>query len=423
MADVSLPSRPADRRDRAQLLLVGALTLAVVFLSLSLLLNSVIYTENLATRQTGTDVDRATAFGYAAVAGLGDAIEHVNGGDAPDVATRRADYHTVTDAWIPKLANHSATNGLASDVERRTVSEGTRIADGNYSTTLTPQNGNTTWTVVTDAKVRNFHLRIDNTSLSGDVIVRIDDGTTRTLRIEDTAPKPQLRVVGAADPTCTLSDGRIDVSGGRVGGQDCPALRSVDLSDEVDITIEDGAEVNGTYSLVADRNEVGLRAAVDTRNHPNQCAPPSPTTYNDSDAADPYASPAIYAATADVTVRTQNLDHSRTVRAAPGEHGGPPTEPTFAKYNVTPSGSGFDVEWNTTDPNGDFDRVEFSLYNISNASVDAATVVYTADGTVSFTGLGDDSAYYVNATAFDAASGSRRVSEIRHPDGPGGCPP
>ncbi|MFC7173353.1 hypothetical protein ACFQL0_08235 [Haloplanus litoreus] len=329
-----------DRRDRAQLLLVGALTLAVVFLSLSLLLNSVIYTENLATRQTGADVDRATTFRHDVVAGLGDAIEHVNGGDAPDAATRRSEYRTVTDAWLSKLANYSATNGLAGDVERRTVSEGTRIADGNDSTTLTPQNGNTTWTVVTDAKVRNFHLRIDGASLSGDVIVRIDDGTTRTLRIEDTAPKPQLRVVGAADPTCTLSDGRIDVSGGQVGGRDCPALRSVDLSDEVDITIEDGAKVNGTYSLVADRREAGMRAAVDTRNHPNQCAPPSPPTYNDSDAADPYSSPAIYAATADVSVRTQDLDYARTVRVAPGEHGAPPTEPTFVKYDVTPTGAG-----------------------------------------------------------------------------------
>ncbi|GAB3318423.1 fibronectin type III domain-containing protein [Haloplanus salinarum] len=421
MADVSLPMDGSS--DRAQLLLVGALTLAVVFLSLSLLLNSVIYTENLATRQTNTDVEKATTFRFVAVDVLGDAIEHVNRGDASDFGTRRDDYRNVTGVAIRTLGNQSATDSLATDVERRTVSRGTRIADDNATSTLTPENdsrGN--WTVVTDARVRNARLHVET-----DDVVRIvvDDGTARDVVLDGTAN--ELRVEGESE-ACSLGGGRnwVDLTAARVDGERCRPLTTLPFDDEVNVSIANGTDATGTYSLVVDRYEAGIRSAVDTQNYPGQCAPPSPPTYNDSDAGGPYTSPAVYAATANVSVASPDIDYRRTVRTAPGEVGGPPTDPTFERYDVTNTSTSLRVNWNVTDPNGDFDYVAVGLYNVSDGSTEVSPSNYTtSDGDVTFTGLSNSTAYAINATAVDGATPENRrtVSEIHSPDGGGGCPP
>ncbi|WP_251329949.1 fibronectin type III domain-containing protein [Haloplanus pelagicus] len=420
MADVSLPVPTGDgSTDRAQLLLVGALTLAVVFLSLSLLLNSVIYTENLATRQTNTDVEKTTTFRFAAVDVLGDAIEHVNRGDAPDFATRHDDYRNVTGATVSMLANHSATDGLATDVERRTVRRGTRIVDDNATSTLTPENDSTAnWTVVTDARVRNARLHVETGAV---VRIVVDNGTARDVVLDGTAD--ELRVEGESE-ACSLTAGRnwVDLTAAQVDGERCRALTTLPFDDEVNVSIENGADATGTYSLVVDRYEVGTRSAVDTRNYPDQCTPPSPSTYNDSDAGGPYTSPAVYASTANVSVRSQDIDYRRTIRAAPGEVGGPPTDPTFERYDVTNTTTSLQVDWNVTDPNGDFDYVEVSLYNRSDGSTNVRSS-NVSDSSETFTGLSNSSAYAINATAVDGASNRRFVSEIHSPDGGGGCPP
>ena len=79
-----------------------------------------------------------------------------------------------------------------------------------------------------------------------------------------------------------------------------------------------------------------------------------------------------------------------------------------------------------TDPNGDFDYVAVGLYNASDGSEVVSPTNYTAaDGSETFTGLSNSSAYAINVTAVDGATPANRrsVSEIHSPDGGGGCPP
>jgi len=418
MADVS---RFEGERSRAQLLLVGALALAVIFLTLSLLLNSVIYTENLATRQTHADVEKAKAFHTAAVDGLGGAIDYANRRNTTSFADRRDAYHAATDSLIPILANFSATNGLAAGIHREGVQEGTRIVDDDSSTGIVARDGSGTWTMVTDSKVRAFRLNVTPASVenASDTIIRFENGTTQYVIIEDDGG-PQVSVNGES---CALESGRIDIGAGTIDGDHCGPLADVRPTGEVNVTVLSGDRIEATYSLVTDRNQAGFRTAVDTANYPGQCTPSAPSTYASSNASDPYTTTAIYAADATLDVATQDLDYRRTVRAAPGEAGGPATEPTFNFYSVTPTGSGFTVDWNTSDPNADVDRVEIRAYNITSASVDASALSEPANGSVTFSSLGDQSAYYVNATVVDGASTTRQVSKINHVDGAGGCPP
>ncbi|MFB6256034.1 MAG: hypothetical protein ABEH58_04775 [Haloplanus sp.] len=218
MADVM-----GGARDRAQLLLIGALALAVVFLSLSLLLNSVIYTENLATRQTHAGVDKASDLRLVVADGLGDAVAHANRRSGLDFDDRRNVYRTVTDAWIRTLANYTATDGMAAGVSRAGVREGARIVDNDSTTGLVRGDGAGDWTVATDSSVRAFALEIDPASVDSgdDVRITFENGTATTVVIENTGSGPQVRASSSGAPACQLTDGYVDITAGRVDGEYC----------------------------------------------------------------------------------------------------------------------------------------------------------------------------------------------------------
>jgi hypothetical protein len=407
-------------RSRAQLLLVGALALAVIFLSLSLLLNSVIYTENLATRQTHADVEKAETFRTAVVDGLGGAVEYANRRNVTGFADRRDAYRAATDDWIPILANHSATDGVAGDVDREGVQEGTRIVDANASTGIVNRNGDSDWTMATDSSVRQFRLNVTLSSVDSpdDTIITIDDGTAQDVVIEDDGSGPQVHVVGRG--TCELTRGHVDIGAGRVDGDYCPPLADVRPTGTVDVSVSNGDGIDAAYSFVVDRHSEGFRTAVDTANFPGQCTPPSPPTYATTAGDDPYTTPAIYAATARIGVATQDLDYRRTVRAAPDEAGSPASEPTFTEFNVTKSGNDFDANWNSTDPNGDIDHVDVRMYYVTNGTLYDDTLDASADGTTTFKDVPGGYQYYINGTVTEddndhddhGAASTRRVSEV-----------
>ncbi|AXG06540.1 hypothetical protein DU500_08950 [Haloplanus rubicundus] len=413
MADVT------GERSRAQLLLVGALALAVIFLSLSLLLNSVIYTENLATRQTHADVEKAETFRASVVDGLGGAVEYANRRNVTGFADRRDAYRAATDDWIPTLANYSATDGLAGDVDRAGVQQGTRIVDANASTGIVDRNGDGDWTMATDSSVRRFRLNVTLSSVDSpdDTTITIDDGTAQDVVVEDDGSGPQVRVVGRG--TCELTRGHVDIGAGRVDGDYCPPLADARPTGTVDVSVSNGDGIDATYSFVVDRHSEGFRTAVDTANFPGQCTPPSPPTYATTVGDDPYTTPAIYAATARIGVATQDLDYRRTVRAAPDEAGEPATGPTFTTFNVTQSGNDFDVGWQTSDPNADVDSVDLRVTYVTNGTVYADSSGLSPNGSASFKDVPSGLAYYVNGTVTDGTS-DRRVSEIHDT---GACPP
>jgi len=401
------------------LLLVGALALAVVFLSLSLLLNSVIYTENLATRQTHADAEKAEAFRTAVVDGLGGAIGHANRRNTTSFADRANAYRTAVDDLTPMLGNHSATDGVAASVERKGLQEGTRLVDDDGSTGIVATDGSGTWTMATDSKVRAFRLNVSLSTVDqgNDATITFDDGTTQDVIVEDAGSGPQVRVAGVG--TCELTAGHIDIGAGTVDGEYCAPLADARPTDNVDVSVENGNRIEATYSLVADRNEEGFRTAVDTENYPNQCTPPSPPTYASTSADDPYTTPAIYAATGRIDVATQDLEYGRTVRSAPGEAGPPASEPTFTEFNVTQPGSDFNVTWASTDPNDDIDGVDIRVYYVTNGTLYGDRIDEPANGSVAFRNVPSGLAYYINGTVNDATSG-RRVSEIHDM---GACPP
>lgn len=83
MADVTVPERWTPNegrpdRERGQLVLLSGLLLATSLVALVLILNSAIYTENLATRNDGVPATDAIEYRENARQGAAGAIEHVN---------------------------------------------------------------------------------------------------------------------------------------------------------------------------------------------------------------------------------------------------------------------------------------------------------------------------------------------------------
>ncbi|MFO7834251.1 MAG: hypothetical protein R6V31_09420, partial [Halohasta sp.] len=138
-----------NRGERGQLLLITALALAVILLTVALLLNAAVYTENVATRETAADSRDAIAFRGEAVDGVADLIETENrgGGDTAAVAAG-------INAMGPLVDRQQARAGVVANISFNGTTEGKRVSDN--------LDNSGDWTVVDGlGDARNFTVRVD----------------------------------------------------------------------------------------------------------------------------------------------------------------------------------------------------------------------------------------------------------------------
>lgn len=355
MADVA-----SSVRERGQLILIGGLSLAVVFVALALVLNSAIYTENLATRTSDNPADTAMQFRHDALVGAGTVIEHVNrnGGDRT-YSDRYSEYQNAVDEWQGLHASYSAVNGLFTEIRAPdgAGNEGTRVVDDDPGSNYTSAAGQTDWTVANDAQIRQLQMNVDK----GDFPSSVDDGTVKdTLdgaensafyaEIDDGADSWRVAVyrdsntdevkvmsydLSGGFSTCTAEGEsvQIDITGETLDGTHCEALSFVDdLSNTHAISYHNAHLIFGTYELTVDRVEGSFRSEVDAEN--------GGSTYfdNPGDGA-PYTTPAIYSATIELVYDGPSVTYETEVRVAPGEPGESAVAPPVAHLD-TFGGSG-----------------------------------------------------------------------------------
>ena len=326
MADVRRPpdrtrnaSGRSESNDRGQLLLVGALALAVVFVALALLLNTAIYTGNLATRDSG--VEAAPTIEYVSEsrqAGI-DAIASVNRRNNTSATDLNSAFAATMEQWDGLASYHRAVAGDAADVDVGSTTNGTRIQQDDADRSFTNESGTADWTVASGVTgVRSMRFTVEESSLTGPedpadflagevfyVNVTSDAGTRRVF-VYDTADGPEIRVDddGSVTTCESGSDGTfvIDVPNESVGGASCPALGVLDDTDgSTDIDYRDGERAGGTYTMVVDE-------------------PPSALSLSDLNSpgtGSPYWTDAIYSAELNVTYRTGELDYEATIEVVP----------------------------------------------------------------------------------------------------------
>ncbi|MFC4549506.1 MULTISPECIES: DUF7261 family protein [Halorussus] len=439
MADVT-----PDGRGRGQLILVGGLSLAVVFVALALVVNSAIYTENLATRTGDASVDDAVGFRHDALAGAGTAIDHANrnGGDRT-YSSRYDEYKTALRRWQTLRANYSAVDGLLTSVTPSSGREGTLVAD-RTSGEFTPVGGQHDWVVAPDVEARQFRLTVrrsglpslddatveDTLTTSDDAafFVELDDGNDVwrvAIYRDSTTDKVEVMSYDADGTIRTCAaDGSsvvVDLTAGTLDGVHCEALDfPARPTGTYDVRYINADAVVGTYELTVDRVEGPFRHEVDAAN--GVVCPPTETTYRDDpDLGSPYTTPAIYSATVDLVVDGPSLTYETDGRVAPGESGRPAVAPYVTKFEITDDDDdgSFAISWSVSDPDGNLDTVDVTVTN-QNTGTSQTYAATSGSETVDFGSTGDR--FTVAITATDADGNDRTASKEHVVDGTR-CPP
>lgn len=297
------PGTPVD--NRGQFLLVGAFGIAVILLVFAGVLNTVTFTESLATQ----DGDHATsrdvsAFQEDVRRGTTGILERVNTGTG-DYSTKEARFTDSVGNWSGGTDQEHVSDVTSVAVTVSGTSEGSRITQSTVRT-LTNASGKDDWTLAQSVPdTRRFLLRLNESSLDlGSCVTGtcyelvVDDGTEWRVAVNQSA----VTVFGpSSSGQCAIQDDpvTINVTGGTVDGQDCEALTFAEgVSDPYDIRYENGINATGTYRLIVN------------------------TTVNEMDYTDsgsPSVSPAIYAAVLQIRYRNPQLTYENQIRIAGGE--------------------------------------------------------------------------------------------------------
>jgi hypothetical protein len=256
--------------DRAQIILITGLTLAVLFVAVVLLLNTVIYTENLATRGADAGGAEAIEFRDGVVEDLGGVMyrEHRNGSGN---VTRS--FATSAETYGRTVAEFRAHDEAITDVrvDFSTMERGYFIAqnetDGGFQNITAPDDSSTNWSLVSGVnRTRNYRLTVNSSSLSDGengpfTIVADGAGEEWSVTLSNrSADAIDVRVRNATPKTIPhngVENVTVDLTAGTVAGQRVPNLVWAEgvqnKSGSYNISYENGDAARGTYHLVVDK--------------------------------------------------------------------------------------------------------------------------------------------------------------------------
>lgn len=340
MADVN--DRAATARDRGQMLLVAAFGIAVMLVALALILNTSIYTENLATRGSdisgGKDAQRYRAVTEETFRGT---VKYVNYNDnsSADAAGSYAELNTPARYAVWNYSNLSgrqqAKDSIVANVSLKRQSQGTRIYQWS-GTDFNDKDGNRNWTVATDVDtdgprgegVRNFTISAPRADLTEEAPVDVapsdpiffvnftESGTQNHYRVflfEDDGGGDEVGLKVATpsgSDSCIRDPGPnddldVNITGRTLEGERCNALKLLDpvYDNDFDVRFNNTNNVSGQYSMVLNQSYTGVNVNNDDTNRPHKTR-------------------AVYSMNVHVTYESKRLYFETDIRIAPGEPDG-----------------------------------------------------------------------------------------------------
>lgn len=233
------PSLSDDRR--GQLFLIGALMLAIAFVALTMLLNTAIYTENMAARGEtvgGTDI---AEFVNDAHTQAEEMMGYAN--YRSDASSKETAFIRMSNDWDELLKEEYGSRGILArvGVVATTPGEwGAQTERANYSAHHNEQNNDSRWHVIqSTSDVRNFTVTpyVDslNTSSGEALTVEFEEdggGHIGDVYIYQDSPdtaQVDVVLVDGTTASCTAeeaADGTVtvDITRATAGGEDCSAL-------------------------------------------------------------------------------------------------------------------------------------------------------------------------------------------------------
>lgn len=332
MADLRFaPSGSDSRSNRAQLIVVTALVIAVAMVALVLFVNTAIYTENLATR--GADVGESEALDYRATLASGTAgvIERENYAEYGDRANLAENVTAGIAAIDRELGRTMLVGGSGAAVNDSATDygDGILIRQTDPSRNMTPTSQlPVNWTVAESVGgTRNASMTVDAASLAQadestaesdafHVVAADTAGTEWHLYLyEDAATGATTLAVkngseSGATAVCTASGStvRVGLTNASFGGDPCPALSWANgVSGDYDIEYRNPGEAEGTYDLTVagDEGSLGLGVLGNLNEGPG--------------VSSPYYVRAVYDAELRFRYESSDLSYEATIRVAPGE--------------------------------------------------------------------------------------------------------
>ena len=303
-------------RDRGQLILVAAFLLAVLFVGLAVVVNSAIFTENLATRSENVDANEALQYSHSVEQAVGSMLATANLNNEGQQS-----FDDLEDEITDALENASIYTGTQQveygsgvSVDLTGTEDGIRIFQ-NDGTNFTGNDSEEDWTVAEDVdRTRAFTLELGDEP-SGDFVVEANDTSTRNPEWVMTVDDEKLTVTadGGAETTCAIDSYPIEihVTDATIDGSPCPGLVdtedgnprhfAVGIDGSYDIEFEGGGNVDsGNYSMILKGENAGLPDNQTAEGQPNQVD-------------------AIYSAIVDIQYQTSKVTYETQVRVAPGE--------------------------------------------------------------------------------------------------------
>lgn len=331
MADVTPEGRERwykdkGRGERGQLILVGGVVVAFALVALVLLLNTVLFTENIATRGVDPGVERAGDHATVArqagrgVVGTLENVEYETWSAADQSV--RANISNVSDqAQRIHLERYGAYVSINVTHTRR----GSVLVQDDISRNFTNHTGAENWMLTNTSGIRNFTMTV-NRSRTADVpqnqsfnmTVLGGNGTTWTAYVNASDSSSNVRVSvpsrtspctsSAANATINWTDGTFE--------NDCSFTFADGLDPPYEVHFNNSDNATGTYHLVVS-NETDTDPGLLDLLLSHFSGPGS----GDS----PRRYPAVYSLVLEVVYEDSATDYDTRIRIAPKES--PQTRP------------------------------------------------------------------------------------------------
>lgn len=257
--------------DRAQLILVGSLLVALVIIGLALVLNAVIFTESIDSTATTADATAATEFDDTVTRDTRSLLVRVNHGgvyadNASLDAAIRANYSAYSGLLTETYA--SGRGAVADTVYNGATVNGSRTiqtTDGAFTQDGTGS-GQDDWSLVSASNKRALGWFVVNLNASEmsqtPVAFELVGSSGETRRIEirqntssDSRVDVETELLGTSDTSrdvCTASRERVllDMLEGEAVVGNCRFDTTEGLTGPYAVRVVDGDEARGTYELV-----------------------------------------------------------------------------------------------------------------------------------------------------------------------------
>jgi hypothetical protein len=335
VADLKPPTLDADRR--GQVLLVTGFALAVTFVGLALVFNSVIYTENLATRSESTTTTDPVSHAESLRSGterLVGAVNEMNASNTSNYAQVETNFTWAFENMTAIMTKHQLGDGqvVADEFAFPNRYRATVIHQVDEERNFSNADRERDWTLVSGAEgARGLRVFVGAESLLEgndtpgttepdsepfNVTVRGGGDTWRLnvssdpRSLSSDATLVGVRTTADEHVTCGAPDPTTDpfwinVSEGTVDGTECAGLDFAGGLDAIeDIEFNNASNVNGTYRLVVNRSNNS--AGIDQSNYGQLPAEPS-------------TEPGIWGVDLTVDYESDVLRYVREMRAVPGE--------------------------------------------------------------------------------------------------------